>query len=135
MDVLHFDGASMTTSAQGELDQAAKELTHLGATPEEIRHRADRYRSGSGPVPEGTRLTVRALLRHWPACGSPAAAANGANLAAPCPPHQEGEPDDDSRGTYCPLCKTWSTERDPENQPEDGVSPPPESERIEEVAP
>jgi hypothetical protein len=56
------DPASMTKSARGALNKAAKELRDVGATPEDVARRARRYRER---FPRAA-CTSSALVKHWP---------------------------------------------------------------------
>ena len=51
----------MTRSARGQLNKAAKELREVGATEEQVRHKAKAYRA---QYPNAT-LTPTALIKHW----------------------------------------------------------------------
>jgi hypothetical protein len=51
----------MTTSQRSHLGKCVKELKEVGATPEDIRARAGRYRE----VMPRADLTPAALVKHW----------------------------------------------------------------------
>jgi DNA-binding Lrp family transcriptional regulator len=51
----------MTRSARGQLNKACKELREVGATSEQVKHKAKAYRA---QYPNAT-LTPTALIKHW----------------------------------------------------------------------
>ena len=51
----------MTRSARGQLNKAAKELREVGATSEQVKHKAKAYRA---QYPNAA-LTPTALIKHW----------------------------------------------------------------------
>jgi hypothetical protein len=54
--------AELTRSARGALNRARKDLGEVGATPEDVAARADRYRRRWPAM----TLTPSALAKHWP---------------------------------------------------------------------
>jgi hypothetical protein len=64
-EVCGIDWRGLTSSARGSLNSAVKELKAVGATPDEIRRRAQNYRLD---MPLAT-LTPTALAKHWPRMG------------------------------------------------------------------
>lgn len=64
-EVCSVDRETLTPSARGELNRATKELRGVGATPDEVRGRAARYRVKF----PGADLTPSALAKHWPKLG------------------------------------------------------------------
>lgn len=69
--VCRLDAATLTTSERGATNRAVEELRAVGADPAEVDLRAERYVSGRGGVPEGTKLTASALARWWASCAPP----------------------------------------------------------------
>ena len=55
----------MTRTARGQLNKATKELREVGATEEQIRHKAKAYKT---QYPNAT-LTPTALIKHWSSFG------------------------------------------------------------------
>jgi hypothetical protein len=62
LEVCGIEAASLTESGRGAVNRALRELRAVGATPEEIRRRAARYR-----VRYSLPLTPSALAKHWAA--------------------------------------------------------------------
>ena len=56
---------SLTRTARGQLNKAAKELREIGATDEQVRHKAKAYKT---QYPNAT-LTPMALIKHWASFG------------------------------------------------------------------
>lgn len=67
VEVCAIDASQLTSSARGALNKARKELVALGASDEDVRRKADAYRAAY----PGISLTPSALVKHWPALGSP----------------------------------------------------------------
>ena len=53
--------AGMTRTARGQLNKAVKELREVGATSDQVKHKAKAYRA---QYPNAT-LTPTALIKHW----------------------------------------------------------------------
>lgn len=72
VEVCGLDTTQIPDDARGSLNRSIRQLRKAGADPVEVRRRANRYRSGSAPgVPQGAKLTHRALVTHWPELGTP----------------------------------------------------------------
>ena len=61
-EVSGADLGSLTRSARGQLNDATKQLREIGATPNDVRARAQTYRR----VHPTWDFTVSALVKHWP---------------------------------------------------------------------
>lgn len=61
LTVCEIDRASLTDSAKGPIRKAVAELRQVGATPDEVAERAQRYRAAWPAI----NLTPTALARHW----------------------------------------------------------------------
>lgn len=66
-EVCAIDPQQLTSSARGALNKARKEIVSLGATDEDVRRKAHAYRVAYPAI----SLTPSALVKHWPALGSP----------------------------------------------------------------
>ena len=64
-DVCGIGLTSLTKTARGQLNKAAKELRDIGATDEQVRHKAKAYKT---QYPNAT-LTPMALIKHWASFG------------------------------------------------------------------
>jgi len=60
-EVTEIDWRELTPSGRGPLTRAVKELKNVGATPDEVRHRAKNW---AKRYPE-INLTAMALAKHW----------------------------------------------------------------------
>lgn len=67
VEVCRADATQMTKSERGRYNKALKELREVGATPDQIRSRAARWR---GKYPE-LELTPTALTAQWSALAPP----------------------------------------------------------------
>ncbi len=67
VEVCNLNPNELTSSARGALNKAVKELGNVRATPDEVRARADRYRT----LHPTWTLTPNALTRHWAELGGP----------------------------------------------------------------
>ena len=64
-DVCGIGLTSLTRSARGQLNKAAKELREIDATEDQVRHKAKAYKT---QYPNAT-LTPTALIKHWSSFG------------------------------------------------------------------
>jgi hypothetical protein len=69
VDVVGWNTSELTKAARGKINAALKELRAVGATPAEIRARAQRYRR----MHSGATLTPNALAAWWAALSQSAA--------------------------------------------------------------
>jgi hypothetical protein len=67
-EVTGIDSRALTATARGPLNRAVAELRKVGATPDEVRRRARRYRE---TFSVDIALTPMALAKHWPTLGAP----------------------------------------------------------------
>lgn len=68
----------LTSSARGAINKALKDLREVGATPTEVRARAQRYKQ---LYPTWGALTASALAKHWPSLAVAVA------VSSPAPEH------------------------------------------------
>jgi biotin operon repressor len=64
-EVCGIDPTEMTRSSRGQVNKALKELREVGATEQQVRHKAKAYRT---QYPNAT-LTPTALVKHWSSFG------------------------------------------------------------------
>jgi biotin operon repressor len=64
-EVCGIDPTEMTRSSRGQVNKALKELREVGATEQQVRHKAKAYRT---QYPNAT-LTPTALIKHWSSFG------------------------------------------------------------------
>jgi hypothetical protein len=73
--------------------ECVKDLDELGATPDDVRRRAERYPAVMGNAADGTPIvrTLRALVKHWHLCGPVTLAGQNGHAREPDPPPRTPE--------------------------------------------